>query len=361
MANIKTRKHPKAWDNVKKIWVTPEQVNTCEGHDRNRFFTDEFGVNEDKGQVLTLHNTSKTYTNKNGNEITRKAHFAIIAENTREYREQTAKKIIRQESLVHKLCKEVINDVKFIKVPAVSANILGVDTIVIHEQYIKVLNVNATECYDSTSGRIPDATLEVEILGKKQELFIEFAYKHVIDEQKRKNYTFHKKNCLEVNISRLQDNLDDSEKSLKNKIYKIISENAYWISNRYKQIIETDASEKYIVEISKKNGKLLNTMYKDKNDLYNRLFTFKDMITSSGIDVTHPCYFNGDPDIVYGEYDKCVNIGQCVNCNNCIWVEGYASGNTDNTAIYCRKDGKCEKIHPVKLVDMIIKYALSVV
>ncbi len=352
-------KHEKAWDNVRKCWVRPEDVLKGEAHDRNRYFTEQFGINEDKGKVLTLHKASKKYKSKNGVEVERKAHFAVIADNTREYREQTAKKIVRQESLVHKLCKNVIKELEFMKVPSVQAQILGENITIIHEQYVKIHGIVGTEQKDTESGRIPDATIQVELLGKKQDIFLEFLYKHEVSEAKRKEYTYYKKNCLEIDISELQDNLDDSEKILKKKIRKAISEQAYWISNRFKQLIETDAVNKFVVEMSKKNGILLDTIYEDKGGFYKRLYFFKDNLSKYNIPSEHPCYFKENPGSVYTGNQKCVNIGQCNECSNCIWIKGYYSDNTDDTVIYCRKDGKCEKIHPVKLVDTIIEYAKS--
>lgn len=352
-------KHKRAWDNVRKCWVKPDDIQKGEAHDRNRYFTEQFGANEDRGKVLTLHKASKKFTNKNGVTIERKAHFAVIADNTREYREQTAKKIVRQESLVHKLCKSVVKELRLIKVPSVQAQILGENITVLHEQYVKIHKVVGTEQRDTESGRIPDATIQVELLGKKQEIFLEFLYKHEVSEEKRLQYKYYKKNCLEIDISELQDNLDDSEKVLKNKIRKAISEQAYWISNRFKQLIETDSANKFIVEMSKKNGILLDTIYENKGEFYKRLYFFKDNLNKYNIPNEHPCFFDGNPNSVYTGNQKCVNIGQCNECNNCIWIKGYYSDNTDDTVIYCRRDGKCEKTHPVKIVDAILEYAKS--
>lgn len=355
---MKELKYERAWDNRKQEWVTPDQVDKCEGHDRNRYFTEKFEPYENKGKVLTLHNTSTAYKNKNGKDITRRAHFSAIADNTREYRVNTEIKQKHQESLVHKLCKEVIKQLEFIRIPSVSARILDKEIQVIPEQYIKNLNVKSIEQKDELSGRIPDAVIEAEILGKKQDINIEFYYKHPVDENKRLQYQYYNMNCLEVSLVELRDNLDDSDKALKNKIRNIIQEKAYWVSNRLQLLIEKEAIKKYVIEISKRTGSLKisnnpnREQYESENDwLEHRLFFFKDQLL--GVDKKHKCRLDSNK-------SRYTDIGECQHCNNCIWIENYTSLNTDKTAVYCRKDGENKRVHPIELINNIINYAIEI-
>lgn len=210
-------KYTIAWDRVTDKFITPDEVNRAEAHDTNRYFSEKFDINEDKGYVLTLHKKSKEYSSKNGKTISRRAHFVRLADNTREYRIETEKKAKAQESVVHKLCKEVIKDISNIKIPNLYANILGEKLLLIPEQIIPIKLISI-ERKDTTSGTIPDATVETVIFGKKQKLYIEFFYKHEVDEAKRLQFNFYNQNCIEIDLSDLRDNLDLSEKALKKLI-----------------------------------------------------------------------------------------------------------------------------------------------
>jgi len=338
----KELKYTQAWDSIMHKWVSPAQVSRAERHDRNRYFSEKFDINEDKGKVLTLHKQSKIYKSKTGKDVIRKSHFCAIADNTREYRENTTKKIEKQESLVHKLCKEVISDTEFIRIPEVKANIMHSDIIIIPEQYIKI-NLKSIEKKDKVSGKIPDAIVETNILGKKQEIYIEFFYKHEVDENKRRQYSFYNINCIEIDLSELRDNLDESEKSLRKKIKDIISEKAYWINNRAKGIIEKEAFDEHVITMSIKNG-LLNKSAYGASD-YERLYIFKDTIPCDN--KNHPCYFRE-------EEKKSTNIGECKTCQNCIYLHNYSSSNILDIEVYCRKDGKNIRCNPSELISKII-------
>ena len=326
--------YEKAWDNKLKRFVTPSEVTDAERHDRNRYFSKQFDDSTDDnaaGEVLTLHKESKKFKNKNGTEIIRCKHFAAIGKNTKEYRERTAKLIKRQESLVHKLCKEVIKDIKYIKIPEVKACIMDAEYTVLNSQIIEI-NLKSIETKDKESGRIPDAIVIADILGSKQELYIEFLYAHEVDEQKRKSFEYFKKNCLEVNMYHLRDNLEDSEKVLKTKIKSLIENNCYWITNSVKLYAEKEALHEYAIEFNKTNI-LRDTLWYKRDEFENysdwlkyRLFIFKNTIPN--IDNTHPCYFVEDTDVKYTQEEKCTNIGDCVKCNNCIWISNYSNDST---------------------------------
>lgn len=358
MGNLK---YNKAWDVKLKRYVTPSEVNEAERHDRNRYFSEQFNEYEDKGEVLTLHRKSKTFKNKNNIEITRQAHFSAIGKNTKEYREKTAKLIERQESLVHKLCKEIIKDIKYIKVPEIKANIMGEDYTILHEQLIKV-EFKSAETKDKESGRIPDAIVVADIFGTKQEIYIEFLYSHEVDERKRKLFEYFNKNCLEVNMYHLRDNLEESEKSLKLKIKKLIENNCYWVTNSVKLFAEKDALNEYVLEFSKENI-LSDTLHKDRKKytdtewLKVRLFLFKDQI--KGIDKTHPCYFIPEKNISYSESQKCTNIGDCAKCNNCVFISNYSSSNTSEVKIYCKRNGDKKRVNPINFTQKIINRAIE--
>lgn len=370
--------YKEAWDNKLKKYVTPSEVDIVEGHDRNRYFSSKFNENDDisvdandkenKCRVLTLRKQSKTFINKNGKEVSRQRHFSAIGVNTKDYREKTAQLIKRQESLVHKLCKEVIKDIKFIKVPEVKTNIMGVECTVLHRQYVEI-HYKGEQIKDKDSGRIPDAIVIADMQGVKQELYIEFLYAHAVDERKRKEYRYFHKNCLEVDISHLRDNLAESEKSLKSKIKEIIENNCYWVSNSVDQLCKDEALRKHIIEISTKNilreSEYYTRQYSSEDTWKaKRLYLFKDnLVANYGIDKTHPCYFIGDPDVQYMQSEKCSNIGRCKNCNNCIWIENYDNleTNINNVKIYCRKDGKIgdNPVNALEVAQQVIKTAIE--
>lgn len=352
-------KYEKAWDNLKKIWVTPDEIDRAEAHDRNRYFSEEFSEDEDKGKVLTLCKKSKTYKNKNGKEISARAHFAVIADNTKLYRKATEKKIVRQESIVHKLCKDVIRDIEFIKVPKVNATILGREIQIIPEQHIKITKINSVETRDEATGKIPDAKIEANLLGKNQEIAIEFMYKHAVDEQKKKQYMYYNINCLEVDISDLRDNLDDSEKTLRKKIKDKIENECYWVSNRAKEILERNIIDKHVRELSIKKGNLNNSIYytnwkfATEDEWYGkRLFAFKDTVNSKLQSLD--CYMQETD-----EDNRAVNIGSCLNCTNCIYINNYYSKDTNDVVVYCRADDNGIKTNPAELIGSIINDMLK--
>lgn len=348
-------KYDKAWDNKLKRYITPDNVNEVERHDRNRYFSEKFEDNEDKGEVLTLHKQSKTFKNKNGTEVSRKSHFASIGKNTKDYREKTDTLIKKQESLIHKLCKEVIKEIKYIKVPSVKANIMDVEYTIIHEQVLKI-EFKHTEKMDKLSKRIPDAVITANLLGCEQEINLEFLYSHAVDENKRRQYEYYRQNCLELDISYLRDNLEDSEKSLRNKIKLAIENECYWAVNKTKLLCENEAFNMHIIEISKHNGLLTDSFYYPDNT-YKRLFIYKDKLKD--IDENHPCYFVEKPNLKYTQDTKCTDIGTCNNCNNCVFITNYYDKNTNNIKIYCNKIGDGQRINPFKVVNDIIADAIK--
>lgn len=363
---VASLKYKQAWDRITNKFVTPNEVNKAEAHDRNRYYSEPFSSYEDKGFVLTLHKQSKEYKSKHGKSIVRQAHFVAIAENTKEYRRETDKKVRAQESLVHKLCKEVISEIRFIKIPEVKAQILGQDIILLTEQYITI-NVVNIEKKDSDTGKIPDITAETIILGKKQELYIEVFYKHEVDESKRKMYNYHNKNCIEVDISDLRDNLDLSEKSLRKIIKDRIENGAYWVSNRAKCLIEKIVADKFILDINIGENYFKKSEYyynKDKDKdieqwYYRRLYFFKDNILNK-VPENHPCYFNSDPDRVYTQDEKCTNIGKCKNCNNCIELVGYKDNDINNIHIYCDRLGlNIKDMNPIQFINMLFEALIN--
>lgn len=359
-------KYETAWDRLTNKFVKPSDVNRAEEHDRNRYYSERFTEDEDKGYVLTLHRQSKEYKSKSGKPIIRKAHFVKIAENTKEYRIKTDKYMKAQESSVHKLCKDVAKDIKYIKVPSVKATIMGRELIIVPEQIIPIKFIGM-EKRDVETGRIPDIIVETTILGKKQELFIEIFYKHEINEMKRRQFNFYNKNCLEVDVSDLRDNLDLSEKSLRKIIKDKIENNAYWISNRAKCLIEKTVVDKFILDINIGESYFKKSDYyynKDKDEdieqwYYRRLYFFKDNI-SNKVPENHPCYFNSDPDIVYTQDEKCTNIGKCKNCNNCIELVGYKDNDINNIHIYCDRLGlNIKDMNPIQFMNMLFEELLN--
>lgn len=351
-------KYEKAWDRVTRRYVTPSDVGRSEIHDRNRYYSEEFKDGEDKGYVLTLHKQSKEYKSKKGKTIVRKAHFVKIAENTKEYREKTDKKIKAQESNVHKLCKEVIKEIKFIRVPKVEVNVLNRRMVITTEQIIPIKLIK-TEQIDKDTRKIPDITVETEILGKKQELFIEIFYTHEVDESKRKQLNYFNKNCLEVDISDIRDNLDLSEKVIKKLIKERIENHSYWISSRVKNLFEKEVISHYVLDINSNNF-LRKTEYHgdlfEKNKVewyYKRFYFFKDNIEHIVSD-NHRCYLKTDLDKVYTQNEKCTNIGDCKNCSNCVGVDGYLEQDIRDVHIYCdTKNLGINNMNHIEFINML--------
>lgn len=346
------RKFEKAWDNKLKKWVKPEEVKRAEAHDILRYFSEEFKDDEDRGKVLTLHKESKPFKVKSGKEVIRKPHFSTVADNTREYRKDTIKKANRQESLVHRLCKEEINKIEFIKVPEYIIETFGVNHVLIPEQYIKIEEVTCKEKKDHETGRIPDAVIKAKLYGKLQEIKLEFFYSHAVDENKRKQYEYYKINCLEVDISYLKDNLELTETSLRNKIREAITNECYWVSCRLHQIIEKDL----LLEISKAKNNLRDSQYyirskmEDLEKYYQkRVYMFRD---SLNVPSDHPCAYRD-------ESDRCVNIGECYKCSNCVHVSNYKDYNTNNIKIYCRKVNFNRQVDKENIIIDLINNAIE--
>ena len=303
--------YEKAWDVQRQEYVTAEQVDKCEMHDRNRYFSCKFSMDEDNGKVLTVRKEHK-YKRKDKEHSVR-THFMAIADNTKDYREQTRKKQEHQESIVHKLCKKVINEIEFIHIPEIQTEIVGIKTPIIQDQYIRINKVIATEQKDDTTGFRPDATVEVSMLGINQPLLIEFCYKHPVSEEKRTRYRYYGVNVIEVDISELRDNLDEKEESLRKKIKTIIEERAYWISNRLEHAVK-EAESELVEEISFKNLLQRSTNF---NDCGRRYYIFKD-----GLPHDHRCY---EFEPVY----KSIDIEKCKDCKYCVNMQGYNSPYSD--------------------------------
>ena len=316
-----------AWDNVEKKMVKACEVRRSHMHDRNRFFSkrcDYWTDDDNSGDVLTVHKESREITRKNGTKsFTRKAHFARIGKNTAKYREVTAKKQEKQYESIHDLCNEVILDIKFIHIPEVKATFNNTEFTLIPEQYAKIKRVDRINKVDKETGKIPDAVIIVDLLGVEQEVFIEFYYTHEVDENKRKFYTFYKKNCLQVDLYHLKADLNLTKEALKKKIKVEIEENLYWVTNRAQILFNGDAYQKYVLTIDKSN-KLINTAKPENKDKESeRFYFYRDLLP-----LDHRCYAPNSE-------GKVRVIGECKRCENCLMIENYYDLQSTNAIIHC--------------------------
>lgn len=371
-------KYDLAWDKETGLWVEPSSVDKNARHDKNRYFSVAGGDNKDEGVVLIVANESKPYTSKKGKVAVRRTHFCKLADNTREYRENIDRLVKAQESSVHKLCKKLVKEIGFMKLPALKVNLLGHEFLVASERYVKVkllavekglgsldrqpkpfLNGAENENVDGRMlNRRPDVMVEASGIG---ELAIEFYYKHQVDEVKRFELTEAGINCVEVDISALRDNLEASEEELTEYILDAIREHAYWISSSEKEQV-LNRYRDMIMELRLGNGFCESKRYRKPSDESNRvgmnmwynhrLYAFKDTLTQNeNLSETHPCYRNpndwlGNSVVV----DKEVEPWMCADCPNCLRLDGFKDDKTENVRVYCRK---CSEA--VSELEVIIK------
>lgn len=328
-----------AWDNREKRWVTAKDINKAEYHDANRYFTDKFEYNEDKGDILTVvrEHPRKNRFKPEGEKITIPVHFTRYKENTKYNRECLKKKIDNQESYIHKAAKSLFNngDIRFIAVNEVNTTVAASNVTLLNKCILRIVKVVSVELKDKITNKIPDITLIVDINGIEQEFFIEICYKHSVDENKRKSYLANNKNCIEVDVRYLQDNLDESAESVKRKLKKAIETNCNntntWISSRLKQMFDANAS-RYIVDRHLGHGFEYTTTGKGY-DKGLRLFCFRTGTTN--FDEDHPMYLVENPDVKYAV--KTCSVKDCLNCVHCIAHSGVDSDNIHDVHVYCNR------------------------
>lgn len=122
---------------------------------------------------------------------------------------------------------------------------------------------------------------------------------------------------------------------------------------------------KYVIDINKTNYLRPSEYYYDKNVGSNewfsqRLYLFRDNFAHL-VKPEHPCYFQEESDRLYMREEKCRDIGQCKNCDNCVYIEGYNEMNDNNIHIYCDREVMGLKgINPTKLISMLINDMIAI-
>lgn len=342
----KELKHSVAWDSVEKKWVRVEEVPRIAMHDPYRYFSEQ---EEYEGDVLTVVKECEV-TRKSGKKHKVRGHFRSIGQNSKAYASIIEKKKKAQESLVHKTAKEVARNLEYIHIPELRVGMLGIDVQLACEQYVPVKYV-ASEKRDTDTNKIPDITMEMKMLGVKQQLFIEIVYKNEVSAAKRDTYTLNKKNCLAVDISDLQCGLSMSEGRLEHIIRDRIEHEAYWVSSRFKQLVLEDIIPKHILEISYRKGLLRQSKYsKQSGDFGKDFYMFKDELTIRGkLDDKHPCYT--DISKIEKGRESLVNIEECRNCKRCLSLRGWGSLYKEEVKIYCSKLTDIE--YPSGILEMM--------
>ena len=356
MSNIK---YTKAYDSVKKIWVEPQDIEPCDRYDKPRFYSeniDENGV--DSGEILTYRKQTreikfrKPELHPGETGYTRRECFSTIGKNTKEFRDKIEKQVKTQESLVHKIAKEVGKNIHYIHIPSVCTELLGNEIELIPAQVVEVKYIKS-EYTDKETGRRADILFEATISGIKQPLFVEIYYKHIVDQEKKKQLKENCINCIEVDISNLRDSLELSERALSKKIEYEIIHNAYWISSSYKEHFNIER-DKIIIDCnnSVKIGDypLLRNTYRE-TDFGKRFFMFLN-------DYEHVSGATCTANII-----KNINISTCAGCNRCIFIKNQSSNNIEDVHIYClkMKSTSNDKMDIIAMENYIKKNAINAI
>lgn len=351
-------KYTRAYDSVKKVWVTPQEVAICDRYDKPRFYSeniDENGV--DSGEILTYRKQTREIKYKKPElhpgetGYTRRECFSAIGKNSKEFREKLERKSETQESLVHKIAKEVGQDIHYIHIPAVCTELLGNEFELIPEQVIDVKFIQS-EYTDEKTGRRADILFEAVINGISQKLFVEIYYKHIVDQEKKQQLRDNCINCLEVDISNLREDLEISERILSKKIEYAIMHNAYWISSSYKEYFDIER-DKIILDCNSKvkvgNYSLLRATFREQ-EFDKRFFMFLD-------DYEYVSGCTCSAGII-----KNINIKQCQNCKRCIYIKNPDSLNLDDVHIYCLKmKMPKDKLDIVGMINYIKNNAINAI
>ena len=353
--SVSNVKYTRAYDSVKKVWVTPQEVAICDRYDKPRFYSENIDENgADSGEILTYRKQTKEIKYKKPElhpgetGYTRRECFATLGKNTQDFREKISRQAETQESYVHKQAKEVAEQIRYIKLPAVSTELLGEEIEIIPEQIAEAKYISC-ETKDVETGRIPDLVFELTINGIKQLMYVEIFYKHAVDQYKKAQFREHKKNCIEVDISNFREDLDLSEKAISKKIEYEIIHNAYWISSSYKQWFDIE-SKALIADCNSSNA-LQRTIHYSGNHNKEYFMFFDDYARLANNKCIHD---TGNTDF------KSVDISNCKNCKRCVYVKNGDSINLRDVHIYClTKDIKNTKFNFVKVLNYIKNHAIK--
>jgi hypothetical protein len=354
MADVK---YDKAYDSKLNKWVTVNDLNIADRYDKPRYYSsdkwDEIGEASD---ILTYRKETKLIIFKKPEKhegeqgFTRTACFIKVCDNTKENRERLSRQCEHQESVVHRIAKSVAKDLKFIKIPPIIVNLAGTDYEIVREQYIKV-KYKGEECKDTDTNRIPDLIFETEYLGVKEEIFVEIYYKHRVDEAKKREFRYYAKNCIEIDISELRNNLCETDIKLKTDITNAIVENGYWISNKFQEWFSREFINKYIIDLNLGTHLFRTEIHKGEKITYrNRLYIHIEDLNFA------------DENICQSLNDKLktCNIGNCLECSNCIGHKDVYSSEFSKVHIYCNS-GKVDlaSMQRVECVKTLVNLAFK--
>lgn len=174
------------------------------------------------------------------------------------------------ESALHLLAKEVLSKLKKLQLPNYHFD-YDPSNKFSFEKSFQVLEFDA--CSLEQRMDFKDFYFIPDLIGHSQgkEMFIEFAYSHFVDFEKRKKIQKSKIACIEINIREMELDPEKLE-----KLFLSISEKIYWISNpkQDKIYLEKEKNRRLLSENEKhiklealKNGKV-NTIQIINNKLW---------------------------------------------------------------------------------------------
>lgn len=347
------KKYSEAFDSKLNRWVKPDDIDIADRYDKPRYYSVDTRQNENRnsGVILTYRKETKEIPFKRPDlhpdrtGYTRSSCFCEYCENNAEQREKVDRQVKAQESSVHKIAKNIAKDIKYIKIPAIKTQLLGQEYTISEEQIIKVKFLEC-EKKDEATGRIPDIIFEINYLGVVEKLYLEIFYKHPVEQDKKQEFRDNGINCLEVNISDLRSDTALSDKVLRKRIIEAIENDCYWISNAHKKIFD-DTIDKYIADINSANK--LKRSFEANPAHEERFFVFKDDYNEiTGSHCTH------------GSRVRSTNIGDCIKCKRCLYINNVDSDDIRDVNIYCFKvEPRVNKVNFVKILNRIKEESLE--
>ena len=347
----KDLKYQRVYDNKSGSYVYVDDIDLKEDYYFGRYCDRAPSCFGDTVIPLSICRAT-TRKKRNGGTISVRQSAKAVGEHKSN---TTSKNVISTESLVHKLCKEEIQNIKYIRLPGITTKMFGeYDVPLFNESMVPVKFVQ-NEKIDDDTGRIPDSILKMNFLGVELDLYVEFYYTHRVPDKKVKQYRFFGKNAIEIDLSAFK-NYGLTEKELRPLIKKYIevAANRQWISSKIKYDFDNKITKKRVNVIDHSTGMCNSTVAFE--DPGNRRFIFKDKyVKSFGEGQFKKCNcYNTTTINEYGAEvpKKSIEVWECLKCNRCLGMYGYNS--TDNNArIYCAKvyDGVSCKLASSDIIE----------
>lgn len=328
----KDLKYKIVYDRYNSTYINVDDIDL-----HNKYF---FGRYSDRkplyiGDIVTPLSICRATTRKkhNGGEVNVRQSAKTVGERENN---KINNKSVTIESLVHKLCKEEIQKVEYIRLPNIVTKMFGIyDATLFYESMVPVKFVQ-NEKMDKETGRIPDSILKMNFLGTELDLYVEFYYKHRVPKEKMQSYRFYGINAIEVDLSMFKDvNLTESE--LRPLIKEAIETSAYrqWLSSKIEYVFNGKVTQKRVNVID--STTIMQNSTVAFEDPGNRRFIYKkDYIRTFGEGQIEKCPYRYSVKVDDGIPKKTIEVWECLKCNRCLGMYGYNS-TEDNARIYCAK------------------------